>query len=397
MRLLFVANAYSAHAARWISQLRDTGWEIHLFDPQNNLIHPEMRKITIHTGWQKREIPSETIIHARWPFTRARHFMERWFPHIWYRFVLTDADKRLADLISRLRPNIIHSMSLRNYSYYVYKAQQRLGGTLPAPWIYSCWGNDFYYWGKNPESNEDLVRINKVASSCDYYFCDCRRDVDLAREFGFRGEVLGLYQGGGGYPIAEMQKLRLTGPASTRRIIALKGLQGRWGRAITALQALERCSDALDGYEIVVYQAHPETREAISSYKDRIAAPITVLPRLHYRKIWELFGKARIAIGVNVVDGVPNAMIESMIMGAFPIQTNPGGATEEWIEDGVNGFLVAHDDVSGIENAIRKALTNDELIDFAADINLDRTSQRIDKLKVQAEVIQIYRQRAQAG
>jgi len=32
----------------------------------------------------------------------------------------------------------------------------------------------------------------EVIEGCEYYSCECNRDVDLARSFGFKGEVLSV-------------------------------------------------------------------------------------------------------------------------------------------------------------------------------------------------------------
>ena len=41
----------STHTVRWINQISDQGWEVHLF-PVNYLpVHPELRGVTIHQPW----------------------------------------------------------------------------------------------------------------------------------------------------------------------------------------------------------------------------------------------------------------------------------------------------------------------------------------------------------
>ena len=49
MRILIVAVSDSIHTARWIAQISDQGWDIHLF-PSKDLgyIHPDMKNITVH-------------------------------------------------------------------------------------------------------------------------------------------------------------------------------------------------------------------------------------------------------------------------------------------------------------------------------------------------------------
>ena len=51
-------------------------------------------------------------------------------------------------------------------------------------------------------------------------------------------------------------------------------------------------------------------------------------------------GKSGIHIANSISDGMPNALLEAMGMGAFPIQSNPGKVSEEVITHGKNGFLI---------------------------------------------------------
>jgi hypothetical protein len=42
-------------------------------------------------------------------------------------------------------------------------------------------------------------------------------------------------------------------------------------------------------------------------------------------------GQSILHIGNSISDGMPNALLEAMGMGAFPIQSNPGKVSEEVI------------------------------------------------------------------
>ncbi len=387
MKILFVADPYCVHAARWIAQLKGTGWDIHLFDPINGLIHEELEGIHVYTGWKKSFVPKGTRISCRWPFLRGRHLLERRCPWLW-KEILPQASQRLARLLERLKPDCIHTLGLQNHGAALLRAKTLLGGELPAPWIYSCRGSDIYYYRQFPEQ-EKIIR--GVVEGCDFYMCNCRRDIRLAEEYGLRGKIVGLYQGGGGFPVREMRQRCRPGPTSSRRVIAIKGLQTHYGKGLLTVEALRQCAGSFDGYKLKFYQAHPATREAVHRLTEDTGLTTEIVPRTSYREIWALFGEARVSIGVSRSDGVANTMIESMIMGAFPIQTDPGGASAEWIEDGVNGLLVPHDDPGAIAKAIKEALADDAKVDDAAERNPQIAFERVDESRVRPRVIEAYR------
>jgi hypothetical protein len=392
MRILFVCDTGCVHTARWVAQLQGTGWDLHLFDPCNRLVHESLENVHIYTGWKKPLVPRGTRIHYRWPFLRARHFMARNFPAIW-KLILPDAEKRLARLIRRLKPDCIHGLGLQDRGAFVLGAKKFLGGELDASWIYSCQGSDIYFFRQFPDQ---AGVIREVLEGCDFYMCNCDRDVQLARENGLRGEVLGLFQGGGGFPIDEMRAACPVAPASRRRVIAVKGLETQFGNALLTIEALRRCAATLSGYKIKFYQAHAVTREAAQAFAEETRLDVEIIPRINYREFWTLFGEARLAIGVSRSDGVPNTMIEAMILGAFPVQTDPGGASAEWIEHGRNGLLVPHDDPDAIAAAVTQGLSDDALVDAAAKENLTIARARVDGSQVRPRVLAAYR-RATAG
>ena len=53
---------------------------------------------------------------------------------------------------------------------------------------------------------------------------------------------------------------------------------------------------------------------------------------LSHSDILTIMGKSLLYIGNSISDGMPNTLLEAIVMGAFPIQSNPGKVTEEIIE-----------------------------------------------------------------
>jgi len=98
------------------------------------------------------------------------------------------------------------------------------------------------------------------------------------------------------------------------------------------------------------------------------ADSINIVPPTNHAAILDLFGVARVYLGVSVTDGISTSMLEAMAMGAFPIQSNTACA-DEWFTDGVGGFLVDQNDVDIIAARLSHALCDDNLVDTAARIN----------------------------
>jgi len=398
MRLLFVATTFSVIAARWIEQLADTGWDIHVYSTNEDVIHPYFRNVTVYTKGSSSEAPRQiehVTLRSAWPLKRGRARLRQYFPRI--ADVLDPAPpQHIANLIRKLKPDCVHSLKMQNEGYYVLEAKNLLANQFQTTWIHSMWGGDIYMFG---HINDHVRYIKDVLSSCDYLLAGNPRDAELARQFGYTGELLGIIPSGGGWPIAQMRQKTIN-PPSQRNIIAVKGYQGDpGGKVLTALEAIARCGTIFAGYTIVIHSAigtyassHlADVQKKATEISQRCNLPIEFLPYGPPEKIWELFGQSRLAIAISNADGTPNTMLEAMIMGAYPIQSDTGGL-DQWIEHGFNGALVPFDDPVAIARAIETSLKDDRLVDQAAQTNMLKTAERIDRSVIQARVIAMYQQ-----
>ena len=171
----------------------------------------------------------------------------------------------------------------------------------------------------------------------------------------------------------------------------LKGYQGWAGRALVGIRALERCSDLLSGYHIVVYTASGTDIEIASKlFSIGANVDLTILPPGQtHETIMRYHGMARISIGLSISDAISTSFLEAIAMGSFPIQSNTACA-EEWIIDGRTGIIVPSEDPEIIESAIRRALSDDEMVDRAAEENWQTVVERLDHNKVKNIAIGMY-------
>ena len=390
MRILFVTLGESIHVARWIKQLQGQDWDIHLFPySAYDGIHPELENVTVHTLVQRpRECVSATVRQTglTWPLQRG----SRSAATLIQNFDHFKQPARLSRLIRSLRPDVIHSLEMQRCGYLTLMSRKQLNSHQLPPWIYSSWGSDIFFFGRR---SDHQPKIREVLSLCDYFIADCQRDVQLAKDFGLRGEVSGVFPVSGGFDLQQMQQLGSGIPTAKRKVIAIKGYQSEdWGgRALNALEALKMIpSQQLEGFEVVIYSAGEDVRQRAESLAQLFGIKLSILPRSHSHEMVRLMGRARVAIGIGLADGTPVSMLEAMIMGALPIQSDTV-STAEWIHDGENGLLVPPEQPEVIARAIQRALTDDNLVERAARINADIAAERLDQDVIQPRVIEIYK------
>ena len=393
MRILFVAMSDSIHTARWINQLGGQGWDIHLFPSRDvGRTHPDLKSLTVYHSFYTRRLEHGTgvidktvrlrgiPVFSPYPYYAAfaaRTAFSVMWPH--YRVL------QLRRLVKRLRPDIIHSMEIQAAGYLTLSAREGYEGQFP-PWIVTNWGSDIYLFGRLAEHVE---KIKSVLSASGYYSCECRRDVELARQYGFKGETLPVLPNTGGFNLARVSQSRGDVPPSARRLILVKGYMGWAGRALVGLRAIALCASELKGYRVVIYLAADDVRIAAELVSQSTGIPIQCIPYCSHEEMLTWYGKARVYVGLSISDAIPTSLLEAMVMGAFPIQSNTGAA-DEWVIDGETGIIVPPEDPEVVAAAIRRAVSDDALVDHAAEANSQVARERLDEKVIRPQVIAMY-------
>lgn len=376
---------------RWINQISDQGWDIHLFPSREGNLHAGFRDITTYGlfSFPPEELERSVKWKQLWPPARGTSRVGSLIGRL--RPELRDRAAWLARVIEKVKPDLVHSLEFQHAGYLTLAARELLSGKglkFP-PWAVTNWGSDIYLFGRLPEH---AGRIRSILSACDYYHCECHRDVELARSLGLKGEALPVFPVTGGFDTERMRGLRAPGKTSSRRVIALKGYQNWAGRALVGLRAIEMCADIMNDYSVCLYMADSDVKLAAALVSHDTGIPFEVEQQKWTRDdILRMHGRSRVSIGLSISDAISTSLLEAMVQGSFPIQSNTG-CGDEWIKCGDNGLLVPPESPEAVAAALRRALTDDVLVDRAAEINRNVTSERIDVSVVSPQVVKMYEQ-----
>ncbi|HLC03716.1 MAG TPA: glycosyltransferase family 4 protein [Anaerolineales bacterium] len=382
-KVLLVGFGNSIHVARWVKQIASQDdWELHLFPVNFDAqIHEELKRlpIRVHALW-----PGRVMLGflRHWPFQRGGKWAKR--------VSSTDSPRflgwMLARLIRRLRPDLLHTLEFQHSAYLALTAREYLRGRWP-PWAVSNWGSDIYLYGRLPDHQP---RIRQILEGCNFYLCECHRDLGLARQMGLRGEPMEVLPVGGGFDLGRASELQEPGRTSQRRRVLVKGYQSWAGRSLVALRALALCADQLQGYQVGVYLASPEVELAVQVLAQSSGIAIATLPYVSYEETLRRFGSARLYLGLSISDAISQSLLEAMVMGAFPIQSNTSCA-EEWVQDGSTALLVPPEDPEVVAESVRNALKDDRLVDQGAQANFAVAKERLEQARIRSGVVAMYR------
>ncbi|MCL7753187.1 glycosyltransferase [Polaribacter sp. Z022] len=376
MKKILLISMNSVHVKRWVDNLKDTDFELFWFDILDRGKLETSLEINQIIDWKKRKIK----------YIRGEYLLRKKYPKFYYKvqpFLEITIEQQLEKIINEIKPDILHSFEMQNCTYPI------LNVMLKYPklkWLYSCWGSDLFYF---QNFKKEKVKLKKTLKRINFLHTDCFRDYKIAKNLGFVGEFLGVIPGGGGFKLIEFEKFQK--PIIERKIILVKGYEHEFGKALNVLKALKLLLPELKSYKIVVFGAHQEIINFI--LMNNLVFDVYSRNELSHFDIISLMGKSKIYIGNSISDGMPNTLLEAIIMGVYPIQSNPGGVTSEIIDNGINGLLINNpNDVSEIKYLIKRALKLDKKGDFekARKINKKISNQRLEYEFNQQKIVNLY-------
>ncbi|MGE8339825.1 MAG: glycosyltransferase [Flavobacterium sp.] len=374
MKILLISMP-SIHIIRWIENLKDTDIELYWFDILGRGKLETFDSIKQFVGWKKRKVPH----------IKGEYFLRKKYSDLYEKilpYLEVTANEVLEKIIIELKPDVVHSFEMQSCSYPILNTMNKFP---KVKWVYSCWGSDLFYYMNFKTHN---YKIRNVLKRVDFLHTDCKRDLDLAVQLNFSGKFLGVIPGGTGYKIQELEPFKL--PVSERKIILVKGYEHHLGRGLNIVRALHSIEKEIKEYKVIVFGAHSKVKDYIES--NMLNFHFFDRHELSHNELIELMGRSLIYIGNSISDGMPNTLLEAIVMGAFPIQSNPGGVTEEIISNNVNGFLIQNpESIEEIKENILKAIYDLRLLEKASFKNQEIATERLDYFENKLKVIEMYK------
>lgn len=417
-KLLILCMGDSPHAARWINNISKDVYEVHIFPCTIYGVVTGISDVIIHSTFAS--IPGKSMFKLLFSSKSnlrnelQKIYQERYQSCAYYDFLIpipvTISFERIISrikskignskvntewlygpffikfLIKKIKPDLIHTMEFQHNAYRLYEAKKSQSKKFPK-WLATNWGSDIYFYRHDKAHLKD---IQNVLNSIDFYSCECHRDIRIAKELGMKCRVMPVTVNSGGFELETVYEKRIKEKPTDRNIILVKGYQHFAGRAITALKALTLVGDILNNFKIVIFSASESTiQESKNLAKQHMLPECEIISHTSHEDILDLHAKARIYVGISKSDAVSTSVLESIALGGFPIQSSTS-CCDEWITDGKTGFIVPYDNVETIAEKIRRALTDDELVEDAYLKNWQTVMSRLDSSIIRDKVNKIY-------
>ena len=278
----------------------------------------------------------------------------------------------LAELLRKETYDFIHVLGMQEGAYLLRKALEEPNTTTKgAKVIYSLWGNDIYYFWHFPEHREEII---KALPLCDRLHADAERDTHLARQIGYKGEMLPVCSAITS-AIGLQNDVTIYAPTipapSQRTKILIRGTNIVRGRGVLAIEAFQRLPASLKK-KFTLSLINTSPMDMAAAYRVTDCAGITAMTGFsNFDTVLKLLSESRCTVSLNTTDGTPQFFWEAAATHCYPIFSKDTGLGVHFSkENGMpNMILIDPNDIHQITQAIELALTSDALVDTIAPLN----------------------------
>lgn len=348
----------------WIRHFAERGDEV--FIASTFPVHLELpiqRLEIIPVAFSSAKRPSQRPGSASARTLSLRTKIRQWFGPL----TIRRAAGKLRAFIEEVEPDLVHAMRIP------YEGMIAADAYTGAPLVVSVWGNDFTLHGPSTPLMRHYTRWTMQVA--DALHADCRRDIRLAREWGFGVDKPSLVAPGNGgvrsgvfYPPEN--------PVREPVVLNPRGVRP-YVRNDSFFKAIPRVLTKYPHAKFICTGMAGESQVIRWIEELGIGESVELLGLIPPHQIADVYRRAQILVSPSVHDGTPNTLLEGMACGCFPVAGDLE-SIREWITPEKNGLLCDPTDPKSIASAIVSAIENKNLREKAADLNREIVSARAE-------------------
>lgn len=332
MKICFLAHAASIHTRRWAEYFLNQGHQISVVSLTPSEPIPGV-DLYLHTS-------SRPISHERSNW----HYMIQ-IPRLW-------------QTIRKINPDLINAHFLSSYGF--------LGSLVKIPdrpFIITLQGSDILLISGRSPLHRRTAEFS--ISRADLLVSVARHMTEALTDYNKKETPIITLQYG-----VDTKMFRLPAESDPREPICLSIRRMVANSNLEVLIHAARILKLLESPVQLQLAGEGELRRPLEELVSRwnLGSRVSFIGKVDHTKMPDYLRRAAIYVSMARSDGASLSLMEAMACGAFPIASDIP-ANREWIEDGVNGFLVPLADANGLANAMQRAWKYTNLRRSAASYN----------------------------
>jgi len=388
-RILFVGLGENSHTHSWIDLLEGAPINARLFAMPTGVPPDDWPVRTYVTAYLGSPLNSDTRA-SLYSTSPAFRFAKRQAGRARGLDLAGVAGHWLAKIIRHWRPHIIHTLGVVQGGEFYLDVRRKFGLKGIGKWVLQTrGGSDVTLPHLDPDRGKQLAEI---LCSCDQLICDNFEDLRIARELGVRDAQfapIAPVPGTGGIDVDSMRQKWQGRPSSRRAVIWPKAYDSAWGKMTPTFEALKLCWDRIQPCTIHMLSMTPESFMWFWTLPENIRQSCRTYERIPRSQVLDLMPTARVMLAPALIDGVPNSLYEGMAAGALPI-VSPLETLLPVVRNEENVLFARNLYPQEIAAALDRAMTDDELVDGAAERNLGLLHRVADRSVIRPRVIEFY-------
>jgi hypothetical protein len=389
-RILFIGLGENTHTHSWIDLLEGAQFNVRLFSMPTGSPPDNWSVRTYVTSYHGPRTKTNTRTPL-YPANSVQRFLKRQTARV---FGISDveslAGRWLAKILREWRPDIIHTLGIEQGGEFFLRVRRQFGLENIGKWVLQTrGGSDLALTHLNPVRRKQLVDI---LGACDQLSSDNENNFLIARELGVREDQLAKIApvpGTGGIDVESLRKNWQGVTSSRRTIVWPKAYDSAWGKMLPTFEALKMVWDHIQPCEIHMLSMNAESNMWYWSLPETIRRSCRPRERVARAEVLELLPKARVMLAPTLIDGIPNSLYEAMACGAFPI-LSPIETVLPVVKNEENVLFARNLYPNEIAAALARAMTDDVLVDTAAQKNLELVGRIASRDLIRPRVIEFY-------
>jgi glycosyltransferase involved in cell wall biosynthesis len=389
-RILFIGLGENTHTHSWIDLLEGAQFNVRLFSMPTGSPPDNWSVRTYITCYHGPRVRTNTRTPL-YPANSIRRFAKRQTARA---FGIGDveslAGRWLAQILREWRPDIVHTLGIEQGGEFFLHVRRQYGLENIGKWVLQTrGGSDLALTHLNPERRKQLIDI---LGACDQLISDNKQNFVIARELGVREEQLATIApvaGTGGIDVESLRSKWQGSTSSRRSIVWPKAYDSAWGKMLPTFEALKMVWDKIQPCEIHMLSMNAESNMWYWSLPEEIRRSCRPRERVARAEVLELLPTARVMLAPTLIDGIPNSLYEAMACGAFPI-LSPIETVLPVVKNEENVLFARNLYPNEIAEALARAMTDDALVDAAAQSNLKLVRSVANRDLIRPRVIEFY-------
>lgn len=382
-KILFIGNGGSSHTHSWIDLLQDAPINVRLFSMAG--IPPQ--------DWAVKTYLATPVVYPQPSKTRKllTPFSDK-LPRVGASvyFKLSNPQAWLAKVIKDWKPDIIHTLGLDSGGKFYFETIKKYGSNNDFRWVLQLrGGSDLSLTHQDPNQVDEL---QKILGSADQIISDNRVNFDYLKSLDVdttKIASIAPVPGTGGMDIEAMSELSPANPSESRIILWTKAYTTPWTVGLPVLEAIRLAWEQIKPCEIHTLWTTEEIKMWYWTLPADLRESFIIHDRIPREDVLKLMAKSRVLLAPSLLDGIPNVLYEAMASKTFPI-VSPIETIKTVVEDEKNVLFARNLYPQEIADALIRAMSDDTLIDQAAETNLALVRQIANRGTIRAKVVTFY-------